>query len=201
MPRRLLVCALFALTACLPEIRIGAKEGIPPIDGSTEIATEALVCGEPIAAGTGTVTTRKVPEGCELTYTENIQVIDEPDYQQISELTSLSGLLEAVELELTEFSFVDAATNTPLDTEKQISSATLALNGQWVADKGVLTSLPRILRLSGPALQPLKDAITQRQPASIRLDAVVVLFDDPPPPRRLRFEYRAQPTLVLGGSL
>jgi len=199
--RFLLVPALLALSGCLPEVRVGEKEGIPPIGGSTEVSTGGLVCGEPLPAGAQAATTRKVPGGCELSFIEDLQVLDEPDYEQISSLTSFSGLLEAVELQLTEFRFIDADTQQPLDTATQIVSATLAINGQPVADKGTLTSLPQTLRLTGAALDPVKEAISQRKAVSLRVNAVVVLPDQPPPPASLRFEYQAQPTLVLGGPL
>jgi hypothetical protein len=202
MIRPLLLLSLsFALSACIPEIRIGADEGIPPIAGFNEVPIEGFTCGQPINAGVGTTTTRVVPGGCELSIVDDIQVIDDSDYSRNSDLARFSGLLEAVELNLTEFSFIDATTNVALDPATRITSATLAINGQQVADKGTLTALPQTLRLTGVALQPLIDAISRRQPASLRVDAVIVLPDDPPPPKALRFQYQAQPTLVLGGSV
>jgi hypothetical protein len=197
----LTVLALVGTSGCLPEIRIGANEGLPPIGGTTEVSTDGFVCGEPITTGAGSATTRKVPGGCELTLAEEIQVIDEPDYARISDLAGFSGLIEAVELQLTEFSFIDSTTDTPLDLATGVTSATLAINGQQVADKTTLMSLPQTLRLTGPGLQPLKDAIYQRQPASLQLSAVVVLPDEPAPPKGLRLQYQAQPTIVVGGSL
>ncbi len=201
MFRFLIVATLLSMTACLPEIRVGPKEGVPPISGSTEIPTDLGACGEPVAGSAGTATTRKVAGGCELTFTQDVQVLDESDYAQISNLTSFSGLLEAVELRLEQFDFVDVATNTPVNLVTQVTAATLSINGLFVADKTILTSLPKTLRLSGPALSPVKDAIYNHRPVSLRINAVVVLPDNPPPPRNLRFIYQGQPTLVLGGSL
>lgn len=197
MKRTLVWAAALALTACLPEVRVGAKEGLPPIRGSTSVSTEAFVCGEPI----GTATTRKVTGGCELSFVEDVQVLDEPDYAQISDLTGFSGLIEAVELQLTHFALVDTDAGAPLDTATRISAATVSVNGQALADKATLVALPQTLRLTGPELQPLKDAVFQRQPASLRVGAVVVLPDEPPLPKGLRLEYEAQPTIVMGGKL
>ena len=188
---------LMGLTACLPEIRIGANDGLGQIGGATELPIEVFLCGEP----GGLATTRKVEGGCELSLSEDVQVIDEPDYARIANLTAFSGLLEAVELELIEFRLIEATTGVALDLRTTVTSLTLSSQGQWAADQTTLSSLPQTVRLSGEPLQPLKDAIYQRQPASLRLDAVLVVPDDRPLPAGLRFEYRAQPTLVLGGAL
>ncbi len=201
MSRLKIALCVVAVSACLPEIRVGPKEGIAPVSGVTEIATNDFVCGAPISAGGAAVSSRVVPEGCELTLSDEVQVLDEPDYAQISDSTSFSGLLEAVELNLTQFALVDAQANAPLDLQTQVSSARMSINGQWLADKGTLTSLPQVLRLAGPALQPVKDAITQKAPVSLKLEAVVVFPQSVLLPQTLRFEYQAQPTLVLGGSI
>ena len=40
----------------------------------------------------------------------------------------------------------------------------------------------------------------QKQAATVRASSVVVLPDSPPPPSKMRIEYDAQPTLVLGAG-
>lgn len=99
MTRSLIAPALLlALAGCLPEVRIGAKDGVPQLTGSTEIPIECFVCGQPIKTGAADATTRKVEGGCEVSIIDDVQVPDQPDYARISDLTGFSGLLEAVEL-------------------------------------------------------------------------------------------------------
>ncbi len=193
--------AVLALTSCnivQPEIRIGASQGIPSVAGTADFALDAFVCGNPIPAGTYTVTTRVVSGGCEFSFDKDVEVVKAADYQRIPELGSATSLLQSVELKITQLAFIDATTNLPLDPATQMKSAAFSVNGQLVGDKTTLNALPKTVTLQGAALTPLKAKIDQRQPATVRASSVVVLPDSPPPPKKMRIEYDAQPTLVLG---
>ena len=87
-----------------------------------------------------------------------------------------------------------------LDPVTQMKSAAFSVNGQLVGDKSTLSALPKTVTLQGMALSALKSKIDQRQPATVKATSVVVLPDSPPPPKKLRIEYDAQPTLVLGAG-
>ena len=94
--------------------------------------------------------------------------------------------------------FVDAASGQALDPATRITSATLAVNGQVVADKAAMSQLPKTVQLTGEALSQVKAKIDARQPASVRSRCVLVIPTTPPPPARLKIDYDAQPAIILG---
>lgn len=200
--RLLILSAVLAVAACnfQPEIRLGSGQGIPSVSGATEVSLETLVCGDPIPAGPYTVTTKKVSGGCELSFDKDVEVLTAADYQRIPELGSATTLLQTVELKITKLAFTDATTDIALNPMSQIASATLLVNGQVVGDKTLLSALPRTVSLTGAALQAFKSKVDQRVPASVRATSLIVLPESPPPPKKLRIEYDAQPTLVLGAG-
>ncbi len=204
MLRFFLVSAVIAFTACdlivQPEVRLGAGQGIPSVSGTAEVDLETFKCGNDIPAGAYTVTTKAVTDGCELSFDKDVEIVAAADYQNIPELKSATGLLTAVELKITKLSFVDATTNVALDPDTRIKSAAFSINGQLVGDKSTLGALPKTVSLQGASLTPLKTQVGNRQPATVKATSMVVLPNSPAPPKKLRIEYDAQPTLVLGAS-
>ncbi len=195
----LFATAAFSLLACGPaEVRVGASDGIPPVKGSSTVSLDNFTCGQPIPAGDYQVTTATVAAGCQLTFDHDVQVLTAADYQKIPALQGSSNLVQAVELQVTQLAFTDATTNTALDLNTQVVSATLSVNGQQVADKAALANLPTTVTLQGDALTELKAKVDARQPASVHATSVVVIPSSPPPPKQLKIDYDAQPTLVLG---
>ena len=197
-----LVAPLVLIASCAaPEFRLGAKDGIPPVAGSTEVTLDAFVCGNPIPAGDTTVTTRKVTGGCELSFDKDVTVLKAEDYTRLPELRGATNLLQSVEFTINTLSFTDTGT-TPsvvLDPQTRITSVTLAMNAQVViADKAALTRLPTTVSLGGAALAAVKAQVDKRVPATVKATCVAVIPDDPPPPKKLKIDYDAQPTLVIG---
>lgn len=187
--------------SCGPvEVRLDETRGIPSVTGSTEVQISALSCGTPITSGQYTITTRVVtnPAGCELSFHQDVQVLKASDYVSIPDLQGASRLVQRVELQIKKLAFADAATGQVIDASTRIVSATLAINGQQVADKSILSSLPKTVTLAGDALNSVKTAVDARQPASVRADCVVVVPDSPKPPDRLKVDYDAQPAIILG---
>ncbi len=200
--RFLILPGVVALTACnfvQPEVRIGAGQGIPSIRGTADIELEKHVCGMPITAGAYTVTTKVVAGGCEFAFDKDVEVLATADYQRIPELSSATALLQSVELKITQLAFIDSTTQLALNPS-QVKSASFSINGQLVGDRSTLTALPKTVVLQGAALSPLKANIDQRQPVTVRASSGVVLSDNPVPPTKMRIEYDAQPTLVLGAG-
>lgn len=197
---RVFILPVALLAACnfQPEIRLGSGQGIPSVSGSTEVALDNFMCGDNIPAGPYTVTTKKVSGGCQLSFDKDVEVVAAADYSRIPALGSSTNLLQTVELKITKLAFTDVTTGVVLDPATRISSATLSINGQVIGDKSLLSSLPKTVSLSGNALQQFKAKVDQRLPASVRASSLVVLPDTPAPPKKLRIEYDAQPTLVLG---
>ncbi len=188
-----------AVAGCGPvEVRIDETKGIPALKGRAEVSLGSFTCGQPVAAGDKTVQTKVVAGGCEFTFDDTLEVVRQQDYEAIPELKGATNLVQRVELTLNTLRFLDADTNTPLDVTTRVTAATLSVNGQAVADKAALASLPRVVRLEGAALTQLKAKVDARQPAAVATRAVVVLPDSPAPPAKLVVDYDAQPAFILG---
>jgi hypothetical protein len=200
---RFVWCAVgvMCVVGCGPaELRIDGSKGIPEAKGGTtiDISTAGWTCGSPITSGTSTVTTTVVTGGCQFAFEQDVQVLKASDYAGIPEFQGATNLVQRVELEIRTLTFTDATTNTVLDAQTRVTSATLSINGQQVADKTALSNLPKTVTLQGDALTPLKAAIDARQAASVHAKCVAVMPDSPPPPAKLKIDYDVQPAIIVG---
>lgn len=202
MARRSVIAAmvLLAVTACGPvEVRIDETKGVPSVKGQTEVTLgTSFTCGSSLPAGDKMVATKVVAGGCEFTFDDTIEVLKASDYQEIGELKVASNLVQRIELSINKLAFVDAATGMALDLSTRITSVVLSVNGQQVADKAAISTLPAVVKLEGAALTMLKAKIDARQAASVAVKAVAVLPDMPRPPERLKIDYDAQPAIIMG---
>jgi hypothetical protein len=198
--RTAVVLAALGITACAPaEIRIDETQGVPQVKGSTEVTIPSnFMCGTAIAAGDKMVATRAVTGGCEFTFDDTLQVLKASDYEAIPDLRGASNVVQRVELNVKKLAFTDAATGMTLDLNTRVTSVLLTVNGQKVADKAAIASLPTVISLEGDALSSIKAKVDARQPASVAVKAVAVLPDMPRPPDRLKIDYEAQPALIIG---
>lgn len=198
-----LAASLSQLCACAaPEVRIGKDQGIPSISGSETVNLGSYTCGQPISNGEYTVTTTVKGSDCEFSFDKVVTVVTEADYQKIGELKLSSNLVQGVELEVKTLKFKDTSNGMSLDLNTYVKSASLKVDGQEVATKETLASLPKTVRLEGQALSNLKAKIDARQAATVRATAVMLVPMSPAPPASIDVEYDAQPTLVLGtGSI
>ena len=191
-----------ALCACTAaEVRIGEGK-IPSIKGSDTITIGSYTCGQPISDDTYTVTTTDKGSDCEFNFDQDVTIITQADYQNIPDLQGSTNLVQAVEITVKTLKFVDASNNTTLNLDTYVKTATLKVDGQQVATKADLQSLPKTIKLTGTALNNIKAKVDARQPASVRATATMLVPKMPAPPNQLKVEYDAQPTLVLGtGSI
>lgn len=198
--RTAVVLAALGISACAPaEIRIDETQGVPQVKGSTEVTIPSnFMCGTAIAAGDKMVATRAVTGGCEFTFDDTLQVLKASDYEAIPDLKVASNIVQRVELNVKKLAFTDAATGMTLDLNTRVTSVVLTVNGQKVADKAAIASLPTVISLEGEALTTIKAKVDARQPASVQVKAVAVLPDMPRPPDRLKIDYEAQPALIIG---
>ncbi len=198
--RTVVMLAALGMTACAPaEIRIDETQGVPEVKGSTEVTIPSnFTCGTAIAAGDKMVATRAVTGGCEFTFDDTLQVLKASDYEAIPDLKGASNVVQRVELNVKKLAFTDAATGMTLDLNTRVTSVVLSVNGQKVADKAAIASLPTVISLEGDALATIKAKVDARQPASVAVKAVAVLPDMPRPPDRLKIDYEAQPALIIG---
>lgn len=198
--RTLAAVAALGLAACGPvEYRIDETKGVPPVTGSTEVSLGAgFTCGMPLTSGQFTVSTKVVTGGCELSFDQDVQVLKASDYQNIPDLAGASNLVQRVELTVKKLAFTDTASGQALDLATRITSATLSVNGQVLAEKATLARLPAVVSLEGEALSTIKAKVDARQPASVRARCVVVVPDSPAPPEKLKIDYDAQPAIIIG---
>lgn len=192
------VLGVMTMLACgqAAEVRIDETKGIPPVKGTTDVQLGSFTCGMPITSGGVTVQTRMVANGCELSFDQDVPVLRAEDYTNIPDLRAATSLVQRVELVVKRLAFTDGS--MPLDLATRVTSAQLSVNGQLVAEKDTLSSLPKTVTLSGAALDQLKAKIDARQPASVRTRVVLVLPSMPPPPQRLVIDYDSQPSIILG---
>ncbi len=200
MLRRAALGLVVVLCGCGPvEVRIDETKGIPSVKGSTEVTIGAgFSCGQPISAGDKTVTTKAVTGGCEFTFDDSIEVLKATDYQGIPELEVSTNLVQRIELAVKKLAFVDGATMQAIDLQTRVTSVVLQVNGQQVADKASIASLPAVVKLEGAALSAIKAKVDARQAASVAVKAVAVLPSTPAPPEKLKIDYEAQPAFIIG---
>ena len=191
----LLLLALCGCTAA--EVRIGEGK-IPSIKGSDTINIGTYTCGQPISDDTYTVTTTDKGSDCEFSFDQDVTIITADDYKDIPDLQGSTNLVQAVEITVKTLKFSDGANGATLDLDTYVKSVTLKVDGQQVATKETLASLPKTIRLEGTALTNIKSKVDARQPASVRATATMLVPKSPAPPAQLKVEYDAQPTLVLG---
>lgn len=190
-------CGLFGGTN---DLRIDESDGVPNVEGNQTVNVPAnFMCGTPITDNGVTVTTRVVSGGCEFKLDQDVQVLTAADYSQYADLTAIgTRLVKAVEMNVITLEFTDATSGQKLDLQTRVSSATLSINGQEVADKAALSSLPLVVQLTGNALTPIKSKIEAKQPVSVHATAVVVLPNTPAPPAKLGIKYLAKAAIILG---
>ena len=199
-PIKYLVAFCF-LFACGPaELRIGAGQGIPAIKGNQEFSLDNFTCGKPITSQGYTVTTVDKGDDCEFNFDQTVTVIKASDYDQIAEFKVPTNLVQALELEVRKLTFIDAVKGTGLDTDNYVKTMSLSVGGQFLADKSSLSSLPKTVRLEGEALNEIKTKVDARQAATTKVTAQMLVPKTPPPPAKLKLDYEAQPTLVLGAG-
>ena len=200
LQKLLVAAAVVSLVGCGPvELRIDETKGVPSVKGTTEVdLSTSFTCGMPITSGGKTVNTRVVSGGCEFTFDDTVEVLQPTDYQNIPELKTATNIVQRIELSINKLEFTDTATNMKLDLSTRITSVTLSVNGQQVADKSALASLPVVVRLEGAALAQLKGKVDARQAASVGVKAVAVVPDMPAPPARMKIDYDVQPAIIIG---
>jgi hypothetical protein len=185
------VALALAVAGCAPEIRIGAAEGVPRVAGTNDVDLGDFSCGQTVADGEFTVTTRAVFGGCELSFSRQLQVLSAADARNLKGAGAAGDAVTAIDLEIQKFQLADAQSGTPL----AVSSLTLLVEGTQIADTLTLAKLPATARLSGAALSGVRTAVSNETAAHLSLSGVAVVGAVP---AALRIDYAVQPVVVLG---
>lgn len=199
MKRIASLAAVVWMSACgLAEFRVDESNGLKGASGKVEVAIPSnFVCGSTTTTGGTTVTSEKVSGGCQLTAQRLQVLLSATDAKRYASLKTGTAFLKRIELALKTLSFADGNGAT-IDLSTQVTTATFSVNGQQVVDKTTLTSLPALVTLSSPVIDPLKAAFAAGQDVSATLSAVLVLPDSVTPPSQLNVTYVVQPALIFG---
>lgn len=203
--------ASLGLAGCLTlddlfEVRLDGENGIPALDGSSEIVgLDSLQCGEQRTDENGLyeIVSEPVGDTCKIQLSGNFTVVREEDYNNIPALQENTvSLVEAVEMEIRQLSFLDAETSQEFSAAAVFSTVDLLVDGSLLLAHAELVPLPHVLRLDGAIIDSMHDSLIAKVPVSvpvqIRIEIALDRLNNLP--ARLGINFEAQPSLVLGLS-
>ncbi|MFO0757915.1 MAG: hypothetical protein U0359_15570 [Byssovorax sp.] len=192
---------LVAGCGVLPDVTIGAAEGVPPVAGSTAIdIPQDYKCGTPISDPDKkyTVTSSGDQDRCTFVFKQDVEAIKAADY---SNMPALQGaqLIRRIDFDVNKLGVTDAATGKALDP----TSTLLDLDGKafdsTIFTKDDLSKTPPYTKsVEGAAVDALKDKVQAKQDIVIPVEVTVVVKLSPTPPAKIGLDFDAQPNLVLG---
>lgn len=192
--------ALPLLAGCgvLPDVTIGANEGVPPVAGSTTIAIpQNFQCGTPITDPEGkyTVTTSGTADACTFTFSQDVLVIAASDYSSRPELKG-AQLIRRVDFVVSELAITDGA-GAPLSLDALISLDGKAFDTTIFTEADLTLSPPFTKSVTGAPVDALKAQVKAQQDvvAPVDVEVVVSLASAP---AQIGLSFEAQPEIVLG---
>ena len=197
--------ALVGLAACGPiEVRVSKAQGVRPISRSftANINSRNFNCGDSIVGDDGvtqyTVTSARVAGGCQFAFDQEVEVLNENDYEKIKEFKGAFKYANRVEIELQKLDFYDE-TGDRFAVETRIRDIEFWLNGKQVLNREQVGNLPQTITIEGEGLKAIKQAIKNRKRCTAHLQAKVTVLDENRP-TSIRCEVEGQPTIVLSSS-
>jgi hypothetical protein len=196
---------LVGFAACGPiEVRVSKAQGVQPISRSftANINSSDFTCGDSIVGDDGvtqyTVTSARVSGGCQFAFDQEVEVLNDADYEKIKEFKGAFKYANRVEIEVQKLDFYDE-TGDRFAIETRIRDVELWLNGKQVLNRDQLGNLPQTVTIEGEELKVIKQAIKNRQRCTARLQARVTVLDENKP-TRIRCEVEGQPSIVLSSA-
>ena len=192
-------CSLFAcdqISDALPEYALGAKEGIPPVSGSTTLAIpQDFKCGTAIMDPNKkyTITTTGTADACTFTFNQDVLVLEAKEYASRPELKG-AQLVKRVDIDVNKLGVKDGAGNdiVPKDLNGKAFDATILT----MADLG--KPVPFTKEIEGAPLDHLKSKVANKEDIVIPIQVVIVVNMAPMPPATIALDFDAQPNLVFG---
>lgn len=200
-------CALtlVGLAACGPiEVRISKAEGVRPISRSftANINSSNFTCGDTIIGDDGAteyvVTSSRVNGGCQFVFDQEVEVLNERDYDSIKEFKGAFKYANRVEIEVRKLDFYDE-TGDRFQVETRIRDVELWVNGAQVLNRDQIGNLPQTITIQGEGLKAIKNAIKNRQRCTARVQAKVTVLDENRP-TSIRCDVEGQPSIILSSS-
>lgn len=182
----------------VPDITLGKDEGIPPVSGSTTIdVPQDYMCGAPITDPNAKyqVSSSGTQDACTFTFKQDVTALEAKDYSDRPELVGAQAI-NGVNIDVTKFAISDAATGAQ---PAGLQSVTGKAFGETILTKDDLAKKPPFTKeIEGPAVDALKDKVSNKQDIVIPIEVVVVVALTPTPPAQLKLDFDAQPNLVIG---
>jgi hypothetical protein len=193
-----LVLAIPLFVACeLPELNLGAEDGIPPIQGSTTIdIPQDFSCGDPITDPNGKykVTTSGTAEKCTFTFNQDVVAIKASDYANRPELEG-AQFVNSVDIEVKKLAVRNAATGealSPIDLNGKAFDTTI------LTKEDLVRPPPYTKTITGAPVEALKSTIQQKRDLVIPIQVVIVVNMAPTPPAQIGLDFDAQPSINIG---
>ncbi len=202
-PLAALILGLPLVTACglLPDVTIGAAQGVPAVAGSTSIdIPQDYKCGTPISDDDKkyTVTSSGTQESCTFTFKQDVEAIKASDYDSKPELKG-AQLIRRVDFEVNKLGVIDAATGKALDPTTTLLDLTGKAFDATIFTKEDLSKTPPYTKpVEGAPIDALKEKVQAKQDIIIPVEVVVVVKLTPTPPARIDLQFDAQPNIILG---
>lgn len=182
----------------VPDITLGKDEGIPPVAGSTTIdVPQNYTCGDPITdpGAKYTVSSSGTQDACTFTFKQDVTALKSSDYSDRPELVGAQAI-NGVNIDVTKFAITDPATGMQ---PTGLTSVDGKAFGETILTKDDLAKKPPFTKeIEGPAIDALKDKVSNKQDIVIPIEVVVVVALTPTPPAQLKLDFDAQPNLVIG---
>lgn len=192
-------CSLFAceqISDVLPELTLGAEDGIPPVSGSTVFEVpQDFKCGEPVVDPEMKykITTTGTQEECTFTFDQDVPVLKASEYASRPELKG-AQLVKAVDIDVKKLAVKDG-------DGKELAPKNLtgkAFGSQILTKEDLARTPPFTKRVEGEPLSALKQIVQNKQDIVIPIQVVVVVNISPTPPAKIALDFDAQPNLVFG---
>ncbi len=179
----------------LPDVTLGAKDGIPPVAGSTSVALPTgFKCGDPIMDPNMkyTIKTEVTGENCTFTFSQEVTALQAKDYAGHPELKG-AQLLRQVDMNVTKLAITDENSKPvqPQDLNGTAFGATI------LTLKDLGQPLPFTKTIEGAPLEKVKDLVANQQDIIIPV-TVVIVVPVATIPATINLDYDAQPNLVFG---
>jgi hypothetical protein len=196
---------LVGVAACGPiEVRISKAQGVRPISRSftANINSSNFTCGDSIVGDDGVteyvVTSARVEGGCQFAFDQEVEVLNEADYEKIKEFKGAFKYANRVEIEMQKLDFYDE-TGDRFAIETRVRDIEFWLNGKQVLNREQIGNLPQTITVEGEALRTIKQAVKNRQRCTARIQAKVTVLDENKP-TSIRCEIEGQPSIILSSS-
>jgi hypothetical protein len=197
---RSLLLAVPFVAACgvLPDVKLGADAGVPPISGTTTIdIPQNYKCGDPIKDPNGkyTVKSSGTQDSCTFTFDQSVTAIKSSDYSSNPQLQG-AQVVNGIDIDVKVFAVKDAATGKRPDGLKDLTGKAF---DQVILTKADLDQTPPFTKsVKGPAVDALKSQVQAKQDIVIPVNVVAVVALNPAPPAKLELDFDAQPNLDIG---